>query len=214
MFDRPECVLVMADGDLPSVLAAATARESMLSRTASAGAPALWPAYDPADDRRANAVAKLAAATGLSLMLRRALSVGPSEIWTSPSRVLMDACTDAAAESRTEILWPAQFAAARRSGPHQPPVDLDLVTRAVDRALLVTRLMSLDAGVHGLPALHIETPYVDLTDRQIADLVVDVGAPVPCCWWWDGSDDEALAARARWAPHLSEAGYRLENPVR
>lgn len=211
MIDHPSQMVVMVDGDLPSVVAAANAKEAMLSAGIGAGAgkggPLLWPAVDGSNPARLAACVRLSAVLGLTLIERRSVSVGPQGgEWSSPSRVLIDACTDAATHGRTEVVWPVQFTAGGRG---TGGLDLDLVSRASDRALLVTRLMTLDAGAHGVPALHVETPFVDLTDRQVADLALDLAAPVACCWWWEGAEsgDEAGALRARWTAALRAAGF-------
>lgn len=217
MFDRPEHVLVMVDGDLPSVVAAANARETALRAGAAPRGPALWPALDPADPRH-DAVRALAHALGLDLLPRRSTSVRMPGVPISPSLLLFDACTDAAVDGRSEVLWPAKLPPGAAHAPDGLP-DLDLISRAVDRALLVTRLMALDAGLHGQPSLHVEAPFVDLTDRQLADLAVDLAAPVHRCWWWGGGGGgggtpEALAQRDRWMPALQAAGYQSPAPAR
>jgi hypothetical protein len=213
MFDRPDRVLVMVDGDLASVVAAANAKEAALAGVTAGKdtpGPVLWPAHDPGDETRRAACRRLASTLGLTLIERRSRSVGPEEGgWTSPTRILLDACTDAAAAGRSEVIWPVQFpvtAAAAR--------ELDAISQAVDRALLVTRLMALDAAEHTTPSLHVEVPMVDLTDAQVADLAVDLAAPAVCCWWWDATTQDALAARERWLPVLRSAGLSVESVVR
>jgi hypothetical protein len=204
MFDRPEHVLVMVDGELPSIVAAANAREATSRAAGKPRGAVLWPALDPSDPRQ-DSVLALSTALGLPLLPRRSVSVGLDPAAASPSRTLIDACTDAAADGRSEVIWPVKFP----PGAHADAVpDLGLISRAVDRALLVSRLMALDAGLHGQPSLHVEVPYVDLTDRQVADLAVDLAAPVHRAWWWEGDSVEALAARDRWLPTLQAAGYR------
>jgi hypothetical protein len=210
MFDRPDRVLVMVDGDLPSVVAAAKAKQAAPTVSGSvASGPVLWPAMDPSDADRRAACVRLASALGLGLLERRSRSMGPDQHgWTSPSRLLLDACTDAATAGRSEVIWPVQF----------PSVEIDAITRAVDRALLVTRLMALDASMHATPFLHVETPFVDLSDAQVADLAADLSAPVACCWWWGGEGNPgvplAYEARARWHPALRSAGIHPESVVR
>lgn len=209
MFDRPECVLVIVDGDLPSIVAAASAREAALGKAGGAvgglvAGPVLWPGVDSRDQAKLDSIGKLGAILGLRVAHRRSQSAGPAGV--DATRMLIDACTDAAAEGRTEVVWPAQFAS---KGPDA--IDLDLVSRAVDRALLVTRLMAVDAATVGVPSLHVETPYVDLPDRQIADLAMDLSAPISTAWWWNKALDPA---RTRWMAALAAAGYRTESAVR
>jgi hypothetical protein len=207
MFDRPERVLVMMDGDLASIVAAANAKEAVMSGTTGGPGPALWPAYDPRDESRRSACQRLASSLGLSLLERRSRSVSTEDLaWAGSSRLLLDACTDAAASGRSEVIWPVQF----------EKVDLDAITRAIDRALLVTRLLALDAELNASPSLHVEAPMVDLTDAQVADLAVDLAAPLSCCWWWGGGSGspERTAAAERWLPALRSAGFSIEDVVR
>ena len=93
-------------------------------------------------------------------------------------------------------------------------VDLAGAAREADRALLVQRLIGLDADGPG-PA--IETPLVDLTDEQVAELAVDVDVPVWRCWWWQAlrggagveqkTREIAVASRDRWTTALRACGW-------
>ena len=57
---------------------------------------------------------------------------------------------------------------------HSRTLALDRIAQIADRAVLVARLVAIDADAHGVPSIRIETPYADFTDRQIADLIADM----------------------------------------
>jgi hypothetical protein len=92
-------------------------------------------------------------------------------------------------------------------------VDLDLLTALHARARLVSRLVELD-GPAGA-SFSFLFPYADLTDRQLADLVLDMDLPLWTCWWWGPGRGPRGAAGAdlarmqyeRWDRLLKEAGW-------
>lgn len=124
------------------------------------------------------------------------------------SRLLLTAGFEAARSGCDTVLWPIQFSLGAE-------VMLDLVSQAVDRALLVSRLVSIDAGESGAAPVLIEPVYADLRDAQIADLVMDMDAPIELCWWWHAEaaggqpEHTALfrAERKRWMKVLEPAGW-------
>jgi hypothetical protein len=119
------------------------------------------------------------------------------------SQGLLAAAYVAAAHRCDRVVWPVQ-SPAPVSG--EDDVDLDRIAADVDRALLVSRLVALDADEHGRPGLRIETPYVDLSDRQLAELAFDMDVPVHLCWWWEG--ESGAAERERWLGTLRAVGWR------
>lgn len=126
--------------------------------------------------------------------------------WPWDTLNLVKASVAAVGRGCGSVVWPVHS-----SQPQSP--DLDEVSRAVDRALLVGRLIALDADLHHGPGFHIETPMVDLSDRQIADLVLDMDLPVGLCWWWHaemGRDGTAEFRREheRWVTVLRDVGWR------
>jgi len=69
-------------------------------------------------------------------------------------------------------------------------IDLEAMERELARARLVERLVNLDAprvgtetGGGSEPAVRLETPLLDLTDQQIAELARDLDAPLETAWW-------------------------------
>ena len=89
-------------------------------------------------------------------------------------------------------------------------VDPALMTNlsAADRALLVQRIGLIEMESESLD-VKIDSPLLDLTDRQVAELAVDMDAPVWSCWWaLPASDDlpEARPQRERWGGLLQDLG--------
>ena len=102
----------------------------------------------------------------------------------------------------SRVLWTVHCAA-----------DLMEMDRDLARARLVERLVNLDAppsesrAAHE-PAVRLETPLLDLTDRQIAELAADLDAPLDVCWWClkDGpAPCGRCAGCRRWEPALNAA---------
>ncbi|MCW5766118.1 MAG: 7-cyano-7-deazaguanine synthase [Phycisphaeraceae bacterium] len=101
------------------------------------------------------------------------------------SRLLLDACEEAVRQGLTRIIWPVQLGPGRL-GQSADPDRVRAIARAADRALLASRLAALDAPASAA-GLRIETPWLDLTDDQIADLAADADAPVSAAWWCVGA---------------------------
>lgn len=107
------------------------------------------------------------------------------------------------------VVWPVQCV-----GPSpdrdEDGLDLDWIARAADKAVLVSRLVATDADAHHKPGIRIETPYLDVTDHQLADLAAEMELPMRTCWWWsitrrDG--EQAMAERERWLRALAFVGW-------
>lgn len=127
---------------------------------------------------------------------------------------LLQAAATAARKGLSRVVWPIQLGSAVGAGAAGQVVDR--AARAGDRALLAGRLASLDAPGAGVT---IETPYLDMTDSQVADLAADLDAPVAAAWWCiegtagnEQAEGEQWTACGRcgpcrrWANVLSEAG--------
>ena len=191
--------LIICDGSIESALAAAHAAEAWTLEDQPAGhkdrpgAPVLW-AIAPdtgAPEQDAEASAKrLAERLGLrtvraprpkQLPQREGQGEDQPEAARAEAEtfLLVRACTLASELGLSRVIWPVR----------RP--DLDAAAIAHDRALLVGRLASLDAAAaarapdahDGPDALEIviDTPYLDLTDEQIAELIDDIGAPIDAC---------------------------------
>lgn len=192
--DRSERTLIIGDGGLASLIACAAAREAAL--LSGGGKPGvLWsgPARAEESPQRSEASERHAGAYGLELVVHPAANslYGPTALpyaalWDD--RLLLDVAAAAIEHGCDRVIWPIHYGGpgpSDNSGQTDGPGhDLDAISAAVDRALLITRLVGIDAGQHHRPAFRVETPYVDFTDRQIADLALDLDVPVETCWWW------------------------------
>lgn len=108
------------------------------------------------------------------------------------SRSLLDACELAAREGCSRVVWPVFVNAS-----------IDAIALALDRARLVSTLASLD--IRGR-TVRIDTPALDLTEHQLADLAADVGVPAQR-GWWIGADAD------RWLGLVAGAESRRRQPA-
>lgn len=191
-------ILVIADGDLPGLLAiGAAAGDTVQGGAKGAPEPVVWHATDPGEQGRARAAAVRRQAEAYGLELVEAAAPASSGQGPRDVGVLIEAAAAARARGLEAAVWPIHAAG-------RPEPDLEAVSRVIDQALLVSRLVSLDAS--GSP-VEVRTPYADLTDRDMADLVLDMDLPVWTCWWHTGETSGAREARARWLETLKSAGW-------
>lgn len=192
--------MVIVDGSLPSVVATAIAvgRRGEL--------PVLWSLAGGGGI--SSAIESLATAFSLE-RIEAQEPIAPASEHDRLDRMLVAAGHAAVALGCGEILWPVQPGGATSDG--WP--DLEGVAGAVDRALLISRLVSLAAGERGLVEFLIDTPLVDLTDEQVAELAVDLAAPVELCWWWGTQDPAGQAEAQRWQVALERVGWRAPAPA-
>lgn len=197
--ERSGRAAIICDGDLPGLVACAAASERL---GADPGAFVIFIRTGDANEEvRRDAVQAQASSFGLTVLEVEASvrHAGPGERETLE---LVRASYAAAGAGCDELLWPTQVGARDGEWP-----DLDALAERVDRALLVGRLVSLDAGAHGRPGFKVLTPYVDFTDRQMADLLTDLGASPELCWWWGAEEGPAAAERERWMEALRQFGW-------
>lgn len=194
-----ERVLVLSDGGLASLVACAAAGQGDGAGSAEV-APVMWEPGDSAP--RLASVARQAELCGLPLSKIAAGLFPPPQggAGALQSLALVQAALAGAGAGFTTVVWPVH------AGPGAEP-DLDRVALAIDRALLVSRLVALDADEHGIPAIRVDTPYADFTDRQLAELAIDLDAPVQACWWWGGQGGSAASERQRWTDLLRSFGW-------
>ena len=178
--------LVVVDGGMGSIVACAAARASTLSMGSDGRGPTrVWLDRGPL----------LSDASGLD-RLNEALGVEPLEQHPDPevkrhddrpaSLMLLTATMRAADHDIARVVWPIHAGVGGRPSE----MDLDLAARHVDTALLVTRLVALDSDRHGCASIRVETPYADFSDRQLAELALDLGAPFKMAPWWDDATSE------------------------
>ena len=93
---------------------------------------------------------------------------------------LLSATLAAVERGIDRVIWPIHAGIAGKP----TEMDLDAASRHVDRALLVTRIVAMDADRHHCSSIIVETPYADFSDRQLAELALDMGAPFRKAPWW------------------------------
>jgi len=180
--------MILTDGGLGSLVAVAIADAARRD-----GKYRLLPAIDPArGSLQRAAIERQAEVYGAEIAPD---FLQAAEAGLGASQVLLAASQRAVEGGCASLVWP--LTAWTQDG-------FDRAAIAADRALLVSRLVALDAPQHNQPAFRIETPLIDLTDAQVAELAVDMDVPVQLCWWWN--QGEGSAESARWLPHLRHAG--------
>lgn len=127
-----------------------------------------------------------------------------ADFWTNlpgglgEAGLLLAALAESMRGDRSRVLWPKQVAG-----------DLDSMLDAADRALLIQRVGLIEQQRTASPNLRIDMPLIDLNDQQVAELAVDLDAPLWSSWWAlpDAVDvRSAQAERARWAEVVTAAG--------
>ncbi len=106
----------------------------------------------------------------------------------------------------SKLVWPIQV--DRGQGEREA---FDQAAEVCDRALLVSRLVLLDAVGAEVPEVTITTPMVDLDDDQVAEMAVDLAVPMPTLWWWSSklAGERASYERTRWLAALEAAGCSM-----
>lgn len=207
----PARALILADANLASLLACASAAEELSAlddAAAAAARPIVMPfrLAEPLTQTHIDAVAiqtRHYALTECPTDKRPASATSSSATdGERESVAMLSACHLAASLGCTRVLWPVSAAAG-------DSLDIDRLAAIADRALGVSRLASLDTPA---PGVTIEAPYAELTDRQIADLALDIGAALETCWWWNASTARSAnkfgaTERTRWTNALSSAGW-------
>lgn len=190
--------MLLVDGSLNSLVAAAMLHEGRL--LAGSGNDSLaWVLGGSAAQRAAEAICR---AFELQVVARSDAGATPAPEGGS-SIVVLAGATAAARLGCTRLIWPVHGARPDAGGE----LDLDVIAESIDRATLIGRLASLDARSE----IEVHTPFVDLTDRQVADLAVDMGVDPSACWWasTDEATPDAIAERRRWGVALREAGQPI-----
>jgi hypothetical protein len=201
--------LVLGDGGLESLLACAWVRERLAADGSPPDAPQpiLLPWTERLTEAHVEAVIAHAASFGLSLVE----SVPEASVQFAPvgmrelTHRLLAAAHHAARLGCDQVLWPVT--AGMGEG-----IDVDRAAAIEDMAWLVSRLVALDATEHGVPSIHITTPFVHFSATQMAELIMDMDLDPASCWWWNAAtvpasgSDAAAKQRASWLPLLERAG--------
>ena len=109
---------------------------------------------------------------------------GQATIGPIQSQILLEAARIAMQAGIRRVVWPIRV--IRPESPAQVEHFVDQIAHAVDRAVLASRLVSLDANRSTAVDVVIETPFVDLSNDQMMDLAGDLALPIETCWWYDG----------------------------
>ncbi|MEM1330228.1 MAG: hypothetical protein AAGG07_06685 [Planctomycetota bacterium] len=190
----PERRLLLAEGDLPGLVAMGLrAARPELARQTLVALPESEPGVAEVLRRQADRL-------GLETVASAA-TTGSQGL--AGSLGLMTAAVEATLHGCGGLIWSAQ------AGLAEPAEHVDDIAGVLDRALLVSRLVALDSEAAGLtrPEFPVETPLADLSDRQVADLAVDLELPIETCPWWVDRRSGGHAAAARWMRALRAAGW-------
>jgi hypothetical protein len=130
------------------------------------------------------------------------------------TRALLDVSYFGLREGVEGVLWAADDGGGGRGG-----ADVAALTGLLGRAALVEQLVGLERPPELTP-FRVRVPYADLSDRQLADLVLDMDLPIWTCWWWGlargprnvGGAEAARAEYEKWDELLKEAGWREGMP--
>lgn len=193
--------IVLCDGSLSGLVALAIEAERADSAPLVLAGDPTGAITGPEVERAHAAVRAQAAIFDASVVEGAFVLGGPGG--ADQSRALLAAAHVASAAGRRRLVWGVQFPFAG-SEP-----DLDLVAGTVDRCLLVSRLASLDLWGDAsarVPEVRIETPLVDLSDEQLADLATDLRVPWQTLWWLKAQGARADAERARWEAICEDLG--------
>jgi len=220
-FPQDRCV-ILADAGVETLLACAMAAEQQ--QLAASNAPVLLPAWwGPGEELDMiisavdPAIAAQASAYGLDIFPEQAVyppedfePAGPEDQGLMHSRMLLEAAHLAMKWGIRRVVWPVRAQSVKNP---RPVSDLtDEIATLIDRALLASRLASLDATTDTAVDVVIETPFVDLSNEQIAELVLDLAPPLETCWWHDArSLPGADAQRAHWGSIAARWGLQIEN---
>jgi len=120
------------------------------------------------------------------------------------ARALIQAASEALSRGCSRIVWPIHSGA-----------DLDAASDAGDLALLLTRTIAIEAAGPVTPP-RIDTPLLDCTDTQLAELGRDLDAPFEASWWCqrDGSTPcGGCAECTRWRTALARLAASRPEPV-
>lgn len=195
MNPAPPRTLLLSDGGLASLVAAASLAEEVARSASGPGDPT--PIHV-----RSSGLSGISAAFRNPAVQRHATvfgfhltedgdadtgSGGPAAMARSMN--LLRACEFAGRLGCTRVLWPVQI--PRRLSSQ---ADTLRIADVLDRTLLVSRLATLDVA-DDLGEIHIETPYVDLADEQLADLARDFAVPHGTCWW--AAEEASLTPQGR-----------------
>lgn len=209
--------LILSDGGLASLIACGSAKESAAidGRTHAGAGVMFWSLASNSGERalREKAVRTQAEVFGFELWEPLPIGGGdlPSTLDIREQETLgvIAAAQLAVRKQCDAVVWPVQCVGGA-SERDEDGLDLDWIARCADKAVLASRLVAVDADAHGKPGIRIDTPYLDVTDHQLADLAAEMELPMRACWWWAVSrrdGEAAVAERERWLRALQFVGW-------
>ncbi|MEQ8316895.1 MAG: hypothetical protein RIE77_13565 [Phycisphaerales bacterium] len=216
----PKKTLVLCDGDLPGMVALSLTQDA-LGSAGSCGVLAAPVAADHAEGVSARirslAESQAAECVDFPAVAPAALTAGARR-----TRYLTEAVHHGMANGYGVLVCPWQagaFDAEKPLGVDEVPT-VDRLARELDRALLISRLVTLDASEHGVGVFEVQTPLMDLSDAQVAELALDLDVPIWRAWWWEVAAgkrakdpavaDRANALRDRWCGALESLGWSID----
>ena len=215
-FTQERC-LILTDADVESMLACALASEqqALSADQPSVLIPAWWGA-DAQDDLDLVISAVEPAITSHARLYALAVDLPnaaypPEDEPMTPfaarrlqTRLLTEAAYLALESGIKRVIWPLRVA-------QNHPNRIKAIGDAIDRAMLVSRTVSLDATPDTAPEVVIETPFIDLTDAQLIDLTRDLSLPIESCWWSTAQTIElAQQRKADWDAINNRSAAQLE----
>ncbi|NRA58818.1 MAG: hypothetical protein HRU13_11955 [Phycisphaerales bacterium] len=209
--------LVLCDGDLPSMVALSLTQDAVggMADVDVLSAPIVPAASDAVSTRiREYADAQAAECSDFPAVAPAALTSGARR-----NRYLTEAAQQATSGGYAALVcpWLADGFDPDAIRDCNAPPTVESLSRELDRTLLVSRLVTLDASEHGVSVFEVQTPLMDLSDAQVAEMALDLDVPIWRAWWWDlaqnkRSKESAVSARAealrtRWCTALESLGW-------
>lgn len=200
-FTQEQC-LILTDSDVESLLAAAMASEQQAigSIEPSMLCPAWWATnadeLDVVLPILESSVTRQGDIFGLRFLPEQPFyppeSVGVTAVHhhAQQTRMLQDAAYLAMQSGIKRVIWPIRI-------PESQPERVKEIGNAIDRAMLISRLVTIDADQSTAPEVVIETPFIDLSDEQILELSLDMSLPIETCWWSQARDLDLAHARVQ-----------------
>jgi 7-cyano-7-deazaguanine synthase in queuosine biosynthesis len=192
-FTNERC-LILSDGGLESaVVAAIAAEQSSRTDTEQAVVLASWWGSGtdldlvlPSIDR---AVSHQAEMYGLSLIPdqtgyppEQSDELMQSTAGSMQTQLLLQSAAIAARAGIRKVIWPIRIGSAQQDFD---PTDIELLARTIDRTVLAGRIASLDSSeAEEEVEISIETPLIDFSNAQLADLAGDLTVSLEACWWY------------------------------
>ncbi|MEL7484811.1 MAG: hypothetical protein AAFN41_10710 [Planctomycetota bacterium] len=191
---RRDGTIVVCDGDLGSLVCLTHAAESAVQAADGRKLPIVAFSVATRHAGRARSVKRLANFHGAEI-------IEADEVFERDTDLLLAAGRLADDRSASTVIWPAHAGIAG----DVDAIDVDRASVIANTSVLVERLLELESPA----APVIESPLVDLSDRQVADLAIDLGMVPGDVWWAAGGDDDCLLAAERWSAAFEACGAPL-----